>query len=139
MPDFMEAKYARHKVEYLCDVNNCAEGVNHAADDEPCQHPGGEHGQQLSACADNQPAHGEIETRIQPARYADNKNLYADADQRQRLDGDQHAPLPETCEGIDAERCICTCDQEVDGGMVNFAKYFQCFIFGAHHVIGGTG
>ena len=59
MPDFMEAEHAWYKVEYLCDVNDCAEGIDHAADDEPGQNPNGKRRQQLSACADDQPAHGE--------------------------------------------------------------------------------
>ena len=83
MPDFMEAKNTRHKVEYFCNVDDCPERVKYAADDEPYQNPGGERSEKLSACSNAHPTHGEIDARIQPARHADDEHFHADADQGQ--------------------------------------------------------
>ena len=57
----------------------------------------------------------------------------------QRPDDAQHAPLPKTGEGVDAERGVGPRDQQEDGGMVDLAEDLQRLVFCLHHVIGGAG
>ena len=138
MPHFVKAEDARLEVEYFGDVHYRAERIDHAADDEPGQHPGGESCQHLSRRADTHPAHDDIDARIQPARRADVKHLDDDPNDRQRPDDAQHAPLPKAGEGVHAKGCVCPGDEEVNCGMVHFSEDFQHFIFHLHHVIGGA-
>ena len=51
VPDFMKTEHTRNKVKHFGTVDHRAKCVRHTADDEPDQHPGGEHRQQLSAGA----------------------------------------------------------------------------------------
>ena len=94
MPDFMESKNARYKIENPGDVYNCAKCVDQAARDQPEKDPHRQGSQHLPDGGDAQPAHEEIDPGVPPARRADVKDLHDDPDQCQRPDDAQHAPFP---------------------------------------------
>ncbi len=138
VPHFVKTEDAGFEVEDLGDVHHRAECIDHAADDEPGQHPGGQCCQHLSCRADAHPAHDDVDTCVQPTRRTDIKHLDDDPNDRQRPDDAQHAPLPKASEGVHAERCIGSCDQKIDRGVIHFAENFQHFIFDLHHVVRGA-